>query len=299
MDPSILIKTDKFGIVPSDTTLTIVYRANNPGQTAAAAGAISQVGKSLFRFRKIDQIVPATVRTVRSSLEVTNEDPITGAEPERTTEELKRRILGHFGAQGRAVTKNDYMALLYSMPAQYGSIKRANILRDPDSFKRNLNIYVIGTNTDGTLGYLTKTAKTNLKKWLSQVRMLNDSVDILDAKVVNYGIKFTTKAIAGADKTAVFTRCIRAIEERYYGSNRILNIGEPLYISDIYTLLNRVPGVLDTKSVKIEPRTGGAYSDTAFDFIDRKSADGTYISVPENVVLELKYPTLDIQGTIK
>jgi len=166
LDPSMLIKTDKFGIAPSDTTLSIVYRANNPGLTAASAGTINNVGTARFRFDKVDQLVTGTMRSVRNSLEITNDEPITGESPETTTDELKRRVLGNFSAQGRAVTKQDYMALIYSMPGKFGSVKRANILRDPDSFKRNLNIYVIGTNTDGTLGTITTTAKLNLKKFM-------------------------------------------------------------------------------------------------------------------------------------
>tara|TARA_R110000737_G_scaffold291131_2_gene297771 strand:- start:500 stop:1219 length:720 start_codon:yes stop_codon:yes gene_type:complete len=236
---------------------------------------------------------------IRQSLEVSNEEPITGAQPETTATELKRRIMGHFAAQNRAVTRQDYLALCYTIPAQYGFIKRANILQDPDSFKRNLNLYVIGQNSSRVLASLTNTAKENLKVWLNQNRMINDTVDILDAKIVNYGVEYILKAHPSYEKNSLLAQCNRVISSTLAGTNNILDIGEPLYISNIYTMLNRLEGVLDVKSVKILPKDGTLYSDATFDFVDQRSADGTYIAVPENVVLELKFPGVDIQGTIK
>ena len=64
-------------------------------------------------------------------------------------------------------------------------------------------------------------------------------------------------------------------------------------------MLNRIRGVLDVKSVKIYPTIGTNYSDTTFDFDDQKSDDATHIVVPENVVLEMRYPSVDIRGTVK
>tara|TARA_Y100000593_G_scaffold94749_1_gene195667 strand:- start:3716 stop:4273 length:558 start_codon:yes stop_codon:yes gene_type:complete len=185
------------------------------------------------------------------------------------------------------------------MPSQFGSIKRANIIQDPDSFKRNLNLYVIGEDKDRFLAPLTDTAKTNLKIWLNQNRMINDTVDIFDAKVVNYGVQYTLKAAPGFDKNAILSRSNNLLASVLAGPGNILDISEPLYISRIYTMLNRLRGVLDVKSVKIVPKDGALYSGTTFDFDDRKSADGTRIMVPENVILELKYPNSDLEGTIK
>jgi hypothetical protein len=185
------------------------------------------------------------------------------------------------------------------MPGQFGSVKRANIIQDPDSFKRNLNLYVIGEDRNQLLAVLSDTAKTNLKIWLNQNRMINDTIDIFDTKIVNYGIQYILKAAPGFDKNAILSKCNQLLISTFAGSHNVLDIAEPLYISKIYTILNRIAGVLDVKSVKIVPKDGTLYSSTTFDFDDRKSADGTYISAPENVILELKYPNLDIEGTIK
>jgi hypothetical protein len=60
-----------------------------------------------------------------------------------------------------------------------------------------------------------------------------------------------------------------------------------------------VDGISDTVSVKVVQKKGQLYSDIRFDIKEQTSADGRYISVPENLILEIKYPKLDIKGTVK
>ena len=75
-------------------------------------------------------------------------------------------------------------------------------------------------------------------------------------------------------------------------------IGEPFYLTDIYSALNKVKGVIDTKRVNITRKLGANYSPIRFDIGGSTSADGRYLSVPTNVVLELKFPNSDIKGAI-
>ena len=75
-------------------------------------------------------------------------------------------------------------------------------------------------------------------------------------------------------------------------------IGEAFYFSDIYTLLNRVEGVLDTVSVKVNVINSAGYSQILYDIDANTSADGRYISVPEDYILEVKNLNIDIKGSI-
>jgi hypothetical protein len=75
-----------------------------------------------------------------------------------------------------------------------------------------------------------------------------------------------------------------------------MNIGEPLYLTEIYKTLNAVPGVVDTKSVSVFQKTGSGYSSSQFPIFDNLSKDGRYLSVPENVILEIKSLDDDITG---
>ena len=88
--------------------------------------------------------------------------------------------------------------------------------------------------------------------------------------------------------------CIEKLKE-YFSIN--LYIGEPLYLTRIYDELNTIDGVVDVKRVTVENKTLGLYSVLPFNFYNALSGDGTYYKVPKNVILELKYPDLDIKGT--
>ncbi len=71
-----------------------------------------------------------------------------------------------------------------------------------------------------------------------------------------------------------------------------------MYVSEVYSILNKVRGVVDTKNVKVVQKTGGSYASVALDIDTLMSADGRYVSVPENVVLEIKFPDKDIKGAV-
>ena len=188
------------------------------------------------------------------------------------------------------------MSLVYRMPAQFGAIRKCNILQDSDSFKRNLNVYVISEDEGGFLTESNNTIKQNLKTWLNQYRMVNDTVDILDAKVVNLGIDFVAIGRANQNKVALFNQILARLKNFL---NLNPEIGEPFYITDVYKIINTTPGVIDTTDVAIVNKTGGAYSDIAYNIEHYMSPDGRLLEAPENVIFEIKYPNLDIKGTIK
>jgi hypothetical protein len=295
-DPSRLLDTDKFGVGPSNTTLTISFRKNSIGNTNAPSNSVNQIVNSSVEFKNPSVLNSTTRAAVVSSLEVRNVDPIVGSVQNPSADELRANIAGNFAAQNRAVTEQDYKALVYSIPPQFGGVKRCAIYRDSDSFKRNLNLYVISEDNNGNFVATNNTVKENLKTWLGQSKMINDTIDILDAKVVNYGIDFTVRSTLGSQKYDVLRRCAVALNNEY---QRKLEIGESIFINDIYQILNRVSGVVDVIQVRIINKYGSGYSNISFSMENNMSQDGSRINVPKNVVFELKYPTTDIRGTIK
>ncbi len=81
--------------------------------------------------------------------------------------------------------------------------------------------------------------------------------------------------------------------------NNKMFIGEPLYISKIYSILNNVDGVIDTKKVSFNIKNGTKYSSARVNIQDLYSEDGSYLKTPKNVVLEIKYPDDDIRGAVQ
>jgi len=294
-DPSQILKTEKLGIVPVNTTLTISYRKNTIEDVNAAVGAVNTVVNSKIEFRKSSTANSNALQQI-SAFEVENEEPIVGSVSLPTAEEIRIRAIDNYAAQNRAVTKQDYISLIYRMPANFGSIKRANIVQDTNSSKRNLNLYVISENADGDLITASTTLKQNLKNWLNEYKMINDTVDILDAKIVNIGINFEIIGELEKDFTLVLNDCIDALKQKYQTK---FNLGEPFYISDVFRTLNDVDGVVDTSSVQIVRKSGTGYSSYQFSVDQNTSRDGRLIRVPENVILEIKNMDADIVGVIR
>ena len=296
-DPSRLTKNESMGIVPSDTTLTINYRSTNPTNSNLAVGALTRVKSALLDFEDRNSLSATSVSEVISSIEVSNEEPIVGDVTNPTSSEIKRRIFDTFPTQNRAVTQADYENMIYRMPSKFGSIKRCSAQRDPDSRRRNINIYVISEDNFNNLTLANNTIKNNLKTWMNNYRMLSDTIDVLDAFIINYGIEFVVRPSIGADRFTLVDECINILRDKY--TNEKLFIGEHIDVAGIYTTLSGVEGVLSVSNIKIVNKNGSNYSSTQFDINENTSPDGSSIIVPRNAVAELKFPTVDIVGKIK
>ncbi len=296
MDPTILIKGDKFGVGPSNTTLTVTYRTNTSENSNATSNSINEVAGAILEFANRTQLSTATINSVRGSIEVTNENPIQGDVAPPTITELRQLILGAHSAQNRAVTAEDFKTLVLSMPAKFGGIKRCSVVQDVDSNLRNINIYVISQATNGILEPTNTILKENIKTWLNTKRMINDSIDILDAKVVNLGIKFSAIANNNENKTVVFDRVQRRMNEFFETK---LDVGESFSITEIYSLINSTPGIVDATFVTVFQKTGAGYATTNFNVKNYTTSDGRLIRAPRNVIFEVRFPSADIEGTIR
>ena len=127
--------------------------------------------------------------------------------------------------------------MVYSMPEQFGSISRCAVVRDNNSFTRNLNLYVLAKDRNGKLTQANETLKQNLKFWINRHRMINDSVDILDARIVNLGIIFEVLGENTVTKSVVLQRCQNALADLFEMKP---DIGEPLSVTRITKVLNSV-----------------------------------------------------------
>jgi hypothetical protein len=295
-DPTKLIDTDKFGIAPSNTTLTVEYRFNTISDVNAAVDTITTVATPNIKFANQGNLALADRNRIINSLEVTNEEQFVGSVSLPSSEEIRQRAFSYFATQNRAVTAQDYQAISYGMPAKFGMIKRVAVLKDAGEFKRNVNIYVISENSSGKLTTANTTLKNNLKNWLSQYKMISDTVDILDAEIVNFGIKYEILTDLNVNRFDVISRCNDRVAEKFAVKQ---DIGESIMITDIYRELQKVDGVVDVTSVDVDLKSGGIYSESNYDFASALSSDGRRIEAQPNVIFELKYPNIDIKGSLR
>ena len=89
-DPTKLSKNENFGIVPSNTTLTVIYRSNNPTESNLGVGSLNAVSDARMDFEDRSNLSNPTVQTVVNSLEINMipSPPRTARLPKQTMKTL-------------------------------------------------------------------------------------------------------------------------------------------------------------------------------------------------------------------
>lgn len=295
-DPANILTTDKLGVSPANTTLSVIYRVNNSDNANAASRTVVNVGSPEFEF-PTGGLLESNIREVAGSIECVNEEPIVGEVSRPTMDDVKLFAKGNFSSQNRAVTMSDYVNLVYRMPHGLGKVKRCSIHRDRDSLRRNLNVYVISEDRNKLLVKTPEAIKENLKVWIGEYKMMNDTIDILDAKIVNVGVNFKVLSDLNVNKYDVLELCRRNVM-RYFNNNAF-EIGEPIYITEISKILKDTPGVIDVLNINLINKTGGRYSNVFVNLIKNKTKDGRIVRLPEDHIFEVKDPRVDIKGSIR
>jgi hypothetical protein len=282
------------GVSPSNTVLSVTYRYNDSTTVNVPTANLTAVIQPILEFSNQYILDTQTTNSVRTSLEINNEEPIVGQSVLPSAEEIKVRSASYFATQHRAVTQQDLEAVSYAMPSKFGSIARAAAYKDSNSFKRNINLYVLSEDVNNKLSRPSAIMKDNLKNWINRYKMIHDTVDILDGIIVNFGVEFTVLVDKNYEKEAVLSEARSRLAEHFA---RPGYFGQMISISEIYSVLNKqVKGVVDSKKVKIVSKIDGIYSSNTFDFTTALSADGTYLAVPKNVCMEMKFTDVDIKG---
>jgi len=238
-------------------------------------------------------IPTTTLNTIITRIQVINEEPIGGESSALSINEIKDLAGIIYQSQNRAVTSKDYEALSYMMPPKYGSIKRVKAERDPRSLKNNINLYVACANINDQLATSNTKIKENLKTWLSSYKMITDTVDIIDAKIINLGIDYTILVDPNFNKLDVYNKVQQQLQFVFRFKPQI---GENFNILNIYREIQKIDGVLDIQNIKIRNITDAGYSSTGFNIEENTTQDGNIILMPRNAIYEIKFPTVDIAG---
>jgi len=241
-------------------------------------------------------------KDVLGSLAITNTTSATGGSDGDTLDEIRFNSLGVFGAQLRTVTQADYIVRALSLPSQYGSI--AKVYAEPEKLENLLpgeslsatNLYVLAYDSSKKLKYASTTLKDNLKTYLSQYRMVNDSIKIKDGYIINISVDFDIVVLPNSNSNDVLFRCITALKDYFNIENWQMN--EPILLKDIAVLLDKIDGVQTVKDVRVTNLVGGdRYSSWAYDIPGATTGNVVYPSV-DPMVFEVKYPDSDIRGRV-
>jgi hypothetical protein len=301
--PTNFILTNTYGIAPSNTTLTVRYLTGGGVVSNVPANDLTVKTNVSVKFVNNNLASISDANATVASLAVNNPVAAAGGQDGDSIEELRLNSLASFGSQLRAVTQDDYLIRALSMPPKYGNVAKAFIQPQkvidllPGEVPSVLDLYVLTYNNSRQLATASQALKQNLSTYLSQYRMVNDSVKIKDAFIINIGVNFDIIVLPNYNNNQVLNGCILALKA-YFDINN-WQINQPIILRNIYTLLDQVEGVQTVKNVNISNKTGisSGYSQFAYDVVGATQDNVVYPSI-DPMIFEVKYPDSDIQGRV-
>tara|TARA_R110001583_G_scaffold177660_3_gene333315 strand:+ start:776 stop:2644 length:1869 start_codon:yes stop_codon:yes gene_type:complete len=295
--------TDTYGIAPANTTLTIRYLTGGGLSANVASGTLTEYDASGIVFVNPNIANNTLANQIFSSVATNNIEAADGGQGADTIEEIRQNALGNFQSQLRTVTQQDYMIRALSMPANIGTIAKAFIQPTKvaeyqmGELPTILDMYVLSYNSKKHLRTASATLKQNLKTYLSEYRMINDSIKIKDAYIINIQVEFDIIVLPNFNNNETIGRGITAISNYFQIDN--WNLNQPIMIKDLQILLDKVEGVQTVMAVNIKNLAGVSkgYSNFSYDIAAATNNSVIYPSV-DPMIFELKYPASDIVGRV-
>ena len=189
------------------------------------------------------------------------------------------------------------------MPSNLGTIAKAYAMPtkineyQPGELPTILDLFVLTYNSTKQLKTASKLIKRNLQTYLAEYRMINDSIKIKDAFIINIEVVFDIIVLPNNNNNETITKCITSLTNLFNIDNWQLN--EPILMRDLYILLDKVEGVQTVKNIVVNNLTGEdlGYSDYAYD-ISGATIDGVVYPSIDPMIFEVKYPNTDIKGRV-
>ena len=301
-DPSNFLYTQTYGIAPVNTTLTVRYLTGGGAVANAPANTLTDVNTNTVRFLN-SNLNPSVANYVFNSVATNNLSAADGGGDGDSVEQIRQNSLLQFQTQLRNVTQNDYLVRALSMPSDYGTIskvyaesqKAENLLQG--QLPSTIDLYVLSQDINGYLSTASSALKQNLITYLSQYRMVNDSINIKDAFIVNIGVDFEVIVLPNYNSNNILFLCINALKT-YFNLNN-WQINQPIILRDLYLLLDAIEGIQTVKNITVTNKVGIAlgYSPYAYDIAGATINNIIYPSI-DPCIFEVKYPDNDIQGRV-
>jgi hypothetical protein len=297
--PTNFIFTNTYGIAPSNTTLTVRYLVGGGVNSNVQANSLQTLNNNNVTF--INSTINNTnlANQIFGTLLVTNPEAASGGSDGDDINEIRQNSLGSFQSQLRNVTFDDYVIRSLSLPSEYGTVAKIYATK-PNAASRSIStidLYVLSYNNVKNLTNASDALKRNLNTYLSQYKMINDSIGIRDAFIINIGINFEIITLPGANSDEVLLKCILALQDIFNIDKWQIN--QPVILRDLYVVLDQIEGIQTVKSVEIINKVGSnqGYSDYAYDISGATANNVVYPSL-DPMIFEVKYPNSDIQGKV-
>jgi hypothetical protein len=305
IDPSNFLHSQTYGKAPSNTTLTVTYLVGGGLRSNVFSQTINKI--SNLSISNKPNLNGNLLSFCKESLACSNPEPSTGGSSGDTIEDLRLNTIANFASQQRVITKEDYMVRTLSMPSLYGSIAKTYIVKSSDIEFTNLNnelsqissnLYILGYDRDKKLTTCNTATKTNLATYLNYYKPLTDSINLIDAFIINFGIDFEITTFRNFQNQQVILDSITELQN-YFNIDK-WQINQPIIMSEIYNLIGNVKGVQSVINVNFINKAGEelGYSKYKYDFLTATKNGIIYPSMDPSI-FEIKYLNGDIRGNIK
>ena len=293
---SYLFNTSLGEKVPGNSTIFIKYRTGGGLNTNLGPNTVVNINNK----NVIVNGPSANVnQSVINSITCTNPIPALGGKDSLTIDELRNMISYNYSAQNRAVTLEDYYAILFRMDGKYGVP-----FKFTTSLRNNKIIYnIVGIDSQNRLNNTsTDLLKQNIAEFLTSYRMVNDYIEVEDGQI--YNLEYKINVLVEKTTTNDFDIIARVIKEVLdFHSVYKAKIGENIYIGRLIEAINNVPNVININSIKAFNKVGGLYSKNqmSISFLDDTTkeldlSDGTLYNSYDGI-FEIKYNT-DVKITV-
>ena len=289
------------GETPANTILTVTYRQGGGANSNAQANEVTNVLNS------------------SEAITVTNDEPASGGTDGETITEIKENAKTFFASQMRCVTREDYQARILNLPAKFGNIAKVHVARLNDI--SGLKIYTLSYDKNRRLVQTPELVLDNLRNYLQQFRMINDSLDFgfateagdFSGYYINFGVNFEVNHDRRFNPVDVKLEVIDCIKE-YFTTDK-MQFGQAIDMNELrYQILGK-SGVIGIQTLELKQNIGdrhfkslgalgtgtGADSEDGYGFVyDFNAAlqNGIYRPSTTPAVFELRNPNQDIYGRV-
>ena len=214
--------------------------------------------------------------------------PSVGGTDRETLDMAKRRAPREFSRQRSVVTSSDYAQVIndFQHPT-WGSVAKSVATVRTSLNANRVELYILA---DGASGPVAPSAgmKTAIQTFIDEQNVLTDATFVFDGKLRPVDINATITISRNADSSFIQAQVNQVIDDFFSLDN--FDMGEALYLSDLYNAINAIDGIRYVDIFKPEDNI------LATEEVD---GDAAGVSVNELIVLgnkELRFYSEKIQN---
>lgn len=294
IDPNNLLRTSTLGSIAPNVSITVTYRSGGGLNHNISPQSITEVSFLNMTFPNNPTV--AIAASVRSSTDAGNDNAASGGADAPTLAELRLQIPSARNSQYRIVSKEDLLARIYSLPANFGRVYRCSIHTNPNN-SNAANLFILCKNQNNELTFAPDMLKNNLKTYLNQFRMISDAIDILDGQIINLQINYDILV----DPTYQRPLVLQNVQSKLINYFNIGNfqMDQPLILDDIRNIIYNTIGVTSVRNIQVTNVTGQVgsrvYSSIRYN-INNNLINQSILIPPSGGMFEVKYKNFDLVG---